>query len=236
MNELPSNVDHLTLDRLVDGELSQEEYRKVLSELEGSQDGWRRCAHAFLEAQAFGHTLPLVMEPARQSPHAESAPTAPARTKPSSSFHGLERLSALAASIAVAFGLGWYISSLGDGADGGSTGTAPIMITDNKPSNPPVIAPEQSGKKPGFVYVSQWDGQNTTGIPIPVDPNRPYDPQQPWDDSWGMTAQDLQKLKDQGHPVETHNRLIPVSLDNGEQVVVPMQEVILHDKPELPFF
>ncbi len=229
------NQSQPKLDRLVDGELSPEEYRQVLATLEGSQDGWRRCAHAFLEAQALGNTLPLIMEPARQSPKAESVPAASPPSKPPHSFRGLEQLSALAACVAVAFGLGWYLSTLGDdvGTGAGPTGT---LITDNKSSNPPMVAPQHEVKKPGFVYVNQWDGQKTTGIPIPVDPNRTYDPNQPWDDSWGMTAQDLKKLKEQGHPVETHNRLIPVSLDNGGQVVVPMQEVILHDKPELPFY
>lgn len=234
MNELPSHVDPLTLDRLVDGELSPVEYREVLATLEGSQDGWRQCAHAFLEAQALGHTLPLVMEPARQSPQAESALVTPTQEKPPHSFRGMEQLSALAACVAVAFGLGWYLSTLGGDAGGGSV-TSPIMITDNKPTTPPIAVPPHEVKKPGFVYVNQWDGQNTTGIPIPVDPNRTYDPQKPWDDSWGMNPQDLQKYRDQGHPVETFNRLIPVSLDNGEQAVVPMQEVILHNKPELPF-
>jgi len=43
--------DHL-LDRLVDGQLSDEEYRLVLRALENSDEGWRQCALAFLENQA----------------------------------------------------------------------------------------------------------------------------------------------------------------------------------------
>lgn len=235
MNEQSSPIDHQTLDRLVDGELSTEEYRQVLSELEGSQDGWRRCAHAFLEAQALGNTLPLLTEPARFPPKAEPAPAASLKERESNSFRGVERLSAMAASVAIAFGLGWYISTLDD--DVGTGGSNPsVQITDNNPVNTsPVPGVQHEVQKPKFVYVNQWDGQNTTGIPIPVDPDRPYDPQQPWDESVGISAQELQKLKDEGRPVETYNRLIPVTLDNGNKVVVPMQEVIVHDKPELPF-
>jgi hypothetical protein len=41
------------LDRLVDGELGDREYRELLLRLETQPDGWRRCALAFLEAQAW---------------------------------------------------------------------------------------------------------------------------------------------------------------------------------------
>ncbi len=41
------------LDQLVDGELTDAEQRDLLQRLEHSPDGWRRCALAFLEAQAW---------------------------------------------------------------------------------------------------------------------------------------------------------------------------------------
>ena len=40
-------------DRLVDGSLSEREYRAMLAALDEQPDGWRRCALAFLEAQAW---------------------------------------------------------------------------------------------------------------------------------------------------------------------------------------
>lgn len=46
-------LDQTVLDRLVDGELSREEYESVLRMLDGAPDGWRQCAVAFLEAQAW---------------------------------------------------------------------------------------------------------------------------------------------------------------------------------------
>ncbi len=52
MNEEPRVTDEL-LDQLVDGELSDEKYRLVLAAIELDCDGWRRCATAFLEAQAW---------------------------------------------------------------------------------------------------------------------------------------------------------------------------------------
>ena len=53
------NLDR-QIDRLVDGELSGDEYREVLMLVDEEEDGWRRCATAFLEAQAFGQEFQSV--------------------------------------------------------------------------------------------------------------------------------------------------------------------------------
>src|SRR5690349_16591155 len=45
--------DSQLLDRLVDGELNDAERRDLLLRLERTPDGWRRCALAFLEGQAW---------------------------------------------------------------------------------------------------------------------------------------------------------------------------------------
>ncbi|MBC8356775.1 MAG: hypothetical protein H8E66_32770 [Planctomycetes bacterium] len=54
MNNQHEFDDSRELDRLVDGELSRDEYRALLVALNEQPDGWRKCAMAFLEAQAFG--------------------------------------------------------------------------------------------------------------------------------------------------------------------------------------
>ncbi len=45
-------IDWQELDRLVDGQLSDEEYRELIAEIELYPNGWRQCALAFLEHQA----------------------------------------------------------------------------------------------------------------------------------------------------------------------------------------
>ena len=50
-------ADDARFDRLVDGELSPEEYRRMLASLDDEPGGWRRCAMAFLEAQAWGQEV-----------------------------------------------------------------------------------------------------------------------------------------------------------------------------------
>jgi hypothetical protein len=49
--------DDRTFDLLVDGELSEADRRELLSSLDESPDGWRRCALAFLEAQSWNSAL-----------------------------------------------------------------------------------------------------------------------------------------------------------------------------------
>lgn len=60
-------IDETVLDRLVDNELSREEYRHVLTLLEEKPEGWRKLALAFLESQALTReldALQLYNEPA----------------------------------------------------------------------------------------------------------------------------------------------------------------------------
>ncbi len=54
-----SPLSDVDLDRLVDGEMSDGERRDTLMLLESDSEGddWRRCALAFLEAQAWSHVL-----------------------------------------------------------------------------------------------------------------------------------------------------------------------------------
>lgn len=52
-----STEDELLVERLVDGELSEEEREKIVYRLDETIDGWRCCALAFLEAQSFREAL-----------------------------------------------------------------------------------------------------------------------------------------------------------------------------------
>ena len=92
------------LDRLVDGELCEEEYRRVLTALDAQPDGWRRCAAAFLEAQAWGRELRVVRHELVATPGA-----ALATSNPRAKAAWLPLILAIAASFLVAFGLGiWW--------------------------------------------------------------------------------------------------------------------------------
>jgi hypothetical protein len=87
------------IDRLVDGELTESERRDLLLRLDLESQGWRRCALAFLEAQCLRAAL------------VEPAPTPISRSIVNPSVRPIwktsARRTALAASVALAFLLGW---------------------------------------------------------------------------------------------------------------------------------
>ena len=107
MSELTHNHDDQDndqiFDRLVDGELSAEERQRLLASLDSSEDGWRRCALAFLEAQAWRQQFgQMLAEPAEQPSRQLAAPAAVNASHTPSWF-------AIAAGVMMAFTVGWLV-------------------------------------------------------------------------------------------------------------------------------
>jgi hypothetical protein len=99
MNDgLEREFDDRLLERLVDGELNDAEYRALLAELEHRPDGWRRCALAFLEDQAWGREA----RSARRQLDAPILQSVMGRTRWSWNFGGILTL-ASAASFLLAY-------------------------------------------------------------------------------------------------------------------------------------
>src|SRR5689334_18008262 len=92
------------LGRLVDGELSPEEYRTLLVSLEEEPGGWRQCAMAFLEAQALSQELSQVLHSPDESASARASADTVSRATATWDKAGV--LLAMAACFLVAFGLG----------------------------------------------------------------------------------------------------------------------------------
>jgi len=92
----PQSIDQATLDRLVDGEMDEPARAALLRALDREPDGWKRCALAFLQAQAWREvagTLPAV------APVPATRPGWPVRV--------LRQVTAVAAVVAVAFCAGF---------------------------------------------------------------------------------------------------------------------------------
>ncbi len=99
----PDNEDAL-FDRLVDGELSATERQQLLASLDNREDGWRRCALAFLEAQAWGGEFKQMLADPGDSPQVVSLPR-------NASAVPTGRWLAIAAGLLIAFGIGWLTNS-----------------------------------------------------------------------------------------------------------------------------
>ncbi|MCG8448132.1 MAG: DUF5312 domain-containing protein [Pirellulales bacterium] len=98
---MPADNENVVFDRLVDGELSAHERRQLLATLDTQQDGWRRCALAFLEAQAWQRRFK------QWRIDSEDEKVLPAAAEPQSPTVSRSlRWLALAACLLVAFALG----------------------------------------------------------------------------------------------------------------------------------
>lgn len=100
---IAAEINDASLDRLVDGELNQRDRAALLRALDREPDGWRRCAVAFLEAQAW-------RQAAAEGTVDELTPTAPARRVSASPARrgGFARQAfAVAAALMIAFCTGF---------------------------------------------------------------------------------------------------------------------------------
>jgi hypothetical protein len=128
----------LAVDRLADGELTLAERQELLSSLdrmnssEARADGWRRCALALLEAQILRREFKAFLThevPSKAVPTVPNRTTIPNRSsamapapspaqlwgayssRSASHLRGLPSSFTLAASVLVAFGIGWAANS-----------------------------------------------------------------------------------------------------------------------------
>ena len=105
--------DALVFDRLVDGELDESARRALLRRLDHEPDGWKRCALAFIEAQAWRDAM---------AGGVASQNLVPATLHRPNTLAVLRQMLAVAAAVVVAFGLGFMSRGVGAG-HGGVPGT-----------------------------------------------------------------------------------------------------------------
>jgi hypothetical protein len=226
-----SRFDQRMLDRLVDGELTREEYAALLRSLEQAPDGWRRCATAFLEAQAWQRELGVLQRETDASK--ETASTHQATVRPREHYGVWPLLVAVAASFLVAFGLGTFFRSWW--APGGSS-TTPIVQESPQPGSPEAVAvipappssvvrtPEPSGNV--TLVVDQGNG---AGKVEPWEVDVPVYELSPENAKWlarqhaQIPAEVRRALQRLGHDVRWDQQFVPLEHEDGRQVVVPVE-------------
>lgn len=204
-------ISDIALDRLVDGTLNETERADLLARLDASPDGWRRCALAFLEAQAWHDAFSP--EPSRT---VGLPPVPPARRRPD------PRVFAVAASIALAFALGWGVGrvpaqaqpprdSVADATQGPPSAPVPAPTV---PSVPKPTAP-QAVSGYSFVTINRPDYRET--VTYRLRPNEP-----------GVSVSDYARAQwlRQGFEVVESRRVVPVVLENGQSTTVPVQQLV----------
>jgi hypothetical protein len=223
-------MDDRWLDRLVDGELSAEEYAAVMRSLDDAPDGWRRCALAFLEAQAWQRDLGAMRGEA-------PSPTASVVVvRPATAAKRWPLLLAVAASFVLAFGLGIAMRPLtptmspapvgGQLAENSVRPTLPGEGADAAPSPNGFLAPASALPSGNVTFVmDHGDGSGSREVPVPVYDWSPENEQ--WLSGQPMApSSELQRAVQRfGHRVRTHKHFIPVETGDGRHVLFPVDQM-----------
>ncbi|MEQ8787345.1 MAG: hypothetical protein RIC55_13650 [Pirellulaceae bacterium] len=232
------DVDDLDvlLDRLADGELAVDEYRRLLASLDVQPDGWRRCALALLEAQAWRSDLPSELHSVAERPREirQSRPRGNAARRQRVSLAMLAI--SVAASFLAALGIGMWLR-------GGfpSTPHPPHVARPSQeaPAPPSVAAPHQERQsadprvtptspphqplpRGSLTLVVDYGSGDGEEVELPVYDLDAVDAS--WFENSTISQADKEALKAGGYHLLQERQLVPFELD-GRKVLVPMEQV-----------
>lgn len=226
----PDDVERW-LDRLVDGELSLAQQRQLLHRLDDLPGAWRRCALAFLESRAWQRAMPALAAEA-------ASPPAPQKPAPKSTLarRGMTWL-AMAASFLLAFSTGLALKNSWQSDDPAPKPPAKVVGAPSPSnSNPPQhlagAAPNGSGRNPAGIGHKEpsWStmrvklGGGAQDLELPV-VDGPDARQWVENSPQGLPPEIVAQLERSGYQVQTRRRLMPVDLEDGRRVIVPVDEV-----------
>jgi hypothetical protein len=219
-------VDCILIDRLVDGQMSHDERRRMLLECEANPERWRAVALAFVEAQALSCELKMLVK-GSSVPESKSfavaqsdtsVPPAKKRSHGRSAGPSLWRSFVLAATVLLALSLGFGAGTasnilLRTALTGGSTEGA-VANTDRK-----------SRPLPDSLYMLVQDeaGESVRPLEIPI-VESPADNLEALAQPF-VLPDEIAQLRRHGHQVEQTRRFYPVHLDDGRTVVVPIDDI-----------
>jgi hypothetical protein len=221
-SEFRAGDDDLDIEQLVDGELNDERRREVLVRMDREPGGWRRCAMAFLESQAWGQAardMTHELEQPAREPQVQPAQRAKAWwAGPAGTFL------AMAASFALAFTLGMLVRF-----PAGDAGAGPrdVVIT---PPGGDAKSVEYVGSK-GSPEADAW---RTFTVTVPGQPGQadvPFLATDGFDPEWLLKQPDAvspdfqRQLHKKGLYVDQHRQLVPVPMDDGGQLFLPVDQV-----------
>jgi hypothetical protein len=212
-------VDSATLDRLVDGSLDPTMRRQVLEALDQQSDGWRRCALAFLEAEAWREALggqPDALEAVGPHPAQLRRARFP---KPRQVRPALWRI-ARAAGVLLVFALGWLAARAGSplrdshlaGRSWEPSATPKSAIAES-PAPAPAVRPESQETAPSR-ELAKASRTSLASLKQAIPP-------QPRTDD--IPAAFRKELAAHGYQVETARELATVTVGAGRKLAVPVQ-------------
>lgn len=248
------------LDRMVDGELPENEQRSLLQRLEESPTGWRELALAYVEASVWQAqfaskksnadsgaeaTLPSVIAPVvdKQSGINQSngKPEARQQSALTSAF--------AAVAVLLVFGLGIWLGRTQVELQGQPNGIA--ARTEPPGSESPNTFPHDD-QRPAFndavdsdalptpktVRIVYNDGQSDVlrVVDVPIADSVPGDGSKQLDEFWNRPESAIPtelraELEKSGHRITESRDLWPAQLPDGRSVVIPVSQVHVANTP-----
>jgi hypothetical protein len=222
--------DDILLDRLVDGELNPLEQRSLLTSLDNREDGWRKCALAFLEAQSLRRELTDLVSDV-------PAPVNQSAGMPMSVGHRRPRWGwlALAASLALAFALGALVPSRQPPREAHvappvNGATEAIDKAPVEPSASDVANSESSVARDSIdasnalrLWVRNFQGQ-AEPLHVPLVDATTLNQQLGLEFRSGISDELRQQLAAEGYRVESRQRYAPLWIDQDRPLVVPVED------------
>jgi len=213
-------------DRLVDGALSAADYKALLASLDDEPGGWRRCAMAFLEAQAWGREFAAIrrveVDVVPRAKVAEQVTPAPAKKVWQLS---VSPLLAAAACAVLAFGLGILTRGSFYPADPLPTRTAGQNPWSGHES--PAYAPEEMEiAKESEIAAMKFviDGAGNKEVEVPVISGDHPGEETLVETEPAIPDSVLRALRNQGHDIRRKQEFIPVALEDGRHVIFPVEQ------------
>jgi hypothetical protein len=219
MNLKINSNDDILFDRLVDGEISGDDRRRLLSSLDDRPGGWRRCALAFLEAQSWRADLPKIA--------AEDAviPLKPASRMPFEDrriWRRAVRPLAMAAGLFLAFGLGLAWRGVNrDIASGQPISTEHIADGSNKAT---LLAEPSAPSRDAMTFWVRNQQGAAQPVHVPLVDAQALDQQLGVEFRSGVPDAVRQQLEQRGYDVRSTRRYAPLWLENGRSLVVPVED------------
>ena len=219
------------LDLLVDGALGPDDRRALLLRLDREPDGWRRCALAFLESQAWREALGV--EPQTVASAISEAGRSPRRRR----LDGLVPIALAACLAAFAFAIGRASSptALETPVVTDKGREAPAPITSPEPSDAlptsPMVPDEGLIREVGYVELPSSDPMERPDVRLPVLAGPGLDER--WLRSRPSFVPEtlLRRWADRGYSVAHQRRLVSVQVDDdGRYLTIPVDEVLLRDE------
>jgi hypothetical protein len=212
--------DEILFDRLVDGELSPAERRRLLASLDERPDGWRRCALAFLEAQSWISGFAQTVRDAPQSDDAKVL-ALPESGQGKHLRQGLAAL-AIAASLLIAFSIG----SMRSGIDRSTAAVSPNSEEQVAAVAPPLkqAVPHSAAADDALTLWVRDDAGRKQSLRVPLVEAGELDHQLGVTFQSAVPARLRERLRERGYDVQSRGRYAPLWLENGRPMIVPVED------------